>query len=197
MIWDHVCVSVEDEEAASCNLHDFGYVASTAVSPIRQLGLGERETIFRLLYERVMPWPSDNTHAPTSIHAMRRIRTALTHTHGAGGTAFTKKKSISKWPPPRRRPHSQAARADVSVAFAWGRAAQDGRRPGRSARARRGVHGAHSTSASRPGQVPLAGRAVGGGPWPQPSRKKRARGRGRQRQPLPAQRFRRRRHSSV
>lgn len=87
-----MCVSVEDEEAASCNLHDFGYVASTAVSPIRQLGLGERETIFRLLYERVMPWPSDNTHAPTSIHAMRRIRTALTHTHGAGGTAFTKKK---------------------------------------------------------------------------------------------------------
>lgn len=116
MIWDHVCVSVEDEEAASCNLHDFGYVASTAVSPIRQLGLGERETIFRLLYERVMPWPSDNTHAPTSIHAMRRIRTALTHTHGAGGTAFTKKKKASRngrllgvGPTPRQRERMSAS----------------------------------------------------------------------------------------
>lgn len=41
-----------------------------------------------------LPWPSHNTHAPMSIHVMRRIRTALTHTHAAGGTVFTKKKHL-------------------------------------------------------------------------------------------------------
>lgn len=62
-----------------------------------------------------LPWPSHNTHAPTSIHAMRRIRTALTHTHGAGGTAFTKKKAsrngrlLGVGPTPRQRERMSAS----------------------------------------------------------------------------------------
>lgn len=185
LIWDHVCVSVEDEEAASCNLHDFGYVASTAVSPIRQLGLGERETIFRLLYER--------NDAPTSIHAMRRIRTALTHTHGAGGTAFTQKKKHLEMASSASVPLPGSASGCQRRMGARGTGRPPAGWPGRLTRARRGVHGA--TSASRPGQVPRAGRAVARG------RSRHARsahgGAAGSHFQAPAQRFRRRRHSSV
>jgi hypothetical protein len=143
-----------------------------------------------------LPWPSHNTHARTYVHschiAMRRIRTALTHTHGAGGTAFTKKD------------HLEMASSSASVPLPGSASGCQRRmgarhrttagRGGRRARGEVFTHGAHSTSASRPGQVPRAGRAVARG-RSRHARSAHGGGAAAGRQPLPAQRFRR--HSSV